>query len=61
MDAKLRKIAARPIVSMTTANCGWPRTRRRTTVSSTAPKSPTVATAAANATQYPKPYHTTNM
>ncbi len=31
MEAKLRKMAPRPMVSMTTANCGWPMTRRRTT------------------------------
>ena len=52
IEAKLRKIAPSPMVSMTTANCGWPSTRRRTVESSAAPNSPTMAiTARAKAAQ----------
>ncbi len=51
MEAKLRNIAPSPIVSMTTANWGWPMTRRSTVPSSTAPKMATAATASANAGQ----------
>ncbi len=51
IEAKLRKIAPSPMVSMTTANCGWPSTRRSTVESSTAPNSPTITMASAKATQ----------
>jgi hypothetical protein len=51
IEAKLRKIAPRPMVSMTTANCGWPSTRRSTVASRAEPNSPTIAMASANATQ----------
>ena len=32
MPAAARKMKPSPSVSMTTANCGWPMTRRKTTV-----------------------------
>ncbi len=60
-EATLRNMAPRPMVSMTTANWGWPMTRRSTVRSSTAPKRPTMTTARAKAAQYPTPYQTTNM
>jgi len=39
------------MVSMTTANCGWPITLRSTVASSSAPKMPIVTTEIAKASQ----------
>ena len=46
IEAKLRKIAPSPIVSMTAANCGYPITRRRITASSAAPNNPMITSSA---------------
>jgi hypothetical protein len=51
IEATLRNMAPRPIVSITTANWGWPMTRRSTVASSAAPKSPTMTMASAKAAQ----------
>ena len=61
IEAKLRNIAPSPIVSMTTANCGWPMTRLSMVASSAAPNRATAATASAKAGQYAMPYQTTSM